>query len=263
MAGKLPAFQFYPGDWLKDPRLRVCSHAAKGVYIDMLCLMFESDERGVLATAGRAWSETEIAQAVGGDQNVTLAGIRELVDRGVVSRQGSNPEGAIYSRRMVRDEQKRRQCSEAGKKGGGNPALTYKGQPKGVPKGVPKRNGGSSSSVSTSTSESDVLTNVTSEDLKLNQPLLGKWQAVVAAGLLPDTREFLHLFFAVSEFALTRNNPGGAFRTAILNKDFRGIGPHEERAKQRLREAEAELQKDRDPVVLRVAQDTARRMNAG
>lgn len=28
---KLPAFQFYPGDWRKDPNLCRCSHAAKGV----------------------------------------------------------------------------------------------------------------------------------------------------------------------------------------------------------------------------------------
>ena len=27
---KLPAFQFYPGDWRKDPSLCRCSHAAKG-----------------------------------------------------------------------------------------------------------------------------------------------------------------------------------------------------------------------------------------
>lgn len=45
---KLPSFQFYPGDWLKDPDLRICSLAAKGLLIDMLCYMHESQERGVL-----------------------------------------------------------------------------------------------------------------------------------------------------------------------------------------------------------------------
>ena len=108
MAGKLAYMQFYPGDWLKDPALRRCTHAAKGVYIDMLCFMWECEERGVLATSGQAWGDEEIARAVGGDQRETLALIAELVAKGVVSRRAS---GAIYSRRMVRDEEERRKTA--------------------------------------------------------------------------------------------------------------------------------------------------------
>lgn len=102
---KLPGFMFYPGDWLKDADLRRCSHAAKGVWTDMLCLMFECEERGVLATAGRAWSDDEIAQAVGGDKLITLSCIIELVEKRVASRNHSN---AVYSRRMVREEKERK-----------------------------------------------------------------------------------------------------------------------------------------------------------
>ena len=42
---------FYPGDWFKDPALRSVSLAARGLWIDMLCLMFEGDHRGYLPHA--------------------------------------------------------------------------------------------------------------------------------------------------------------------------------------------------------------------
>lgn len=112
---KLPAFQFYPGDWLKDANLRRCSHAAKGVWIDMLCLMFECDTRGVLASNGQPWSDTDIVAAVGGDAAEVRSCITELLSKGVASRNG---EGAIFSRRLVRDEQIRQERVRAGSKGG-------------------------------------------------------------------------------------------------------------------------------------------------
>jgi hypothetical protein len=105
MGAKLPSFQFYPGDWQKDPDLRRCCHAAKGVWVDMLCLMFECEQRGVLATSGTAWTDDEIVRAVGGDHDVTLACLRELVEKRVAHR---DDRGAVYSRRLVRDEDSRR-----------------------------------------------------------------------------------------------------------------------------------------------------------
>jgi len=44
--GKLPAFQFYPGDWLKDPELSMCSPATRGIWIDFLCRAHESGRSG-------------------------------------------------------------------------------------------------------------------------------------------------------------------------------------------------------------------------
>lgn len=152
MSKKLPAFQFYPGDWLKDPNLRRCTHAAKGVWVDILCLMHESQERGYLATSGVAWSDEDIALAVGGDKSIVLACITELTLKGVAKR---DARGALYSKRMVSDERKRRLCSDAGKKGG-NPALlaknspTLKGQDKGEVKGRVKPELTPSSSTSSS-----------------------------------------------------------------------------------------------------------------
>src|SRR5579884_1019511 len=104
LANKLPAFQFYPGDWLKDPNLRRCSKAAKGVWIDMMCLMFECEDRGILASGGVPWTKEEISAAIGGDHAENLACIEELLRKGVVS---LTKLGAISNRRMVRDEEMR------------------------------------------------------------------------------------------------------------------------------------------------------------
>lgn len=148
---KLPSFQFYPGDWLKDPNLRRCTKSARGVWIDMVCLSFECEERGVFAASGEPWPDGDIAAAIGGDIAENLRAIDELLAKGVCSRNNS---GAIFCRRVVRDEQKRRLCSEAGKKGGGNPDLTFKGVSKGTlkggSKGTSKRNAKASSSSSSS-----------------------------------------------------------------------------------------------------------------
>jgi len=112
--GKLPAFMFYPGDWQKDPCLRRCSKAAKGVWMDMLCLLFECPSRGVFVDAsGKPWSDEEIAEAIGGDIGANLGYIAELVSKGVAQR---DTRGAIFSRRMVRDEQNRRSATERKRK---------------------------------------------------------------------------------------------------------------------------------------------------
>lgn len=140
---KLPAFQFYPADWLKDPDLRRCSHAAKGVWIDMLCVMHECEERGVLATAGKAWSDEEIASVVGGDRKATLSCIHELIEKQVARRRGA---GAIYSARMTRDEAIRKARAAAGSEGGKQKAS--KAPSKTLAKGVAKSGSSSSSSSS-------------------------------------------------------------------------------------------------------------------
>jgi len=98
---KLPSFQFYPGDWMKDPNLRRCSQAARGVWIDMLCLMFECEQRGVFATGSRPWQLEEVAAAVGGNADVTLRCINELVAKGVCK---VREDGALFSSRIVKDE---------------------------------------------------------------------------------------------------------------------------------------------------------------
>ena len=116
---KLPSFQFYPGDWLKDPALRRVSKAAKGVWIDMICLSFECEERGIFASNGVPWPDEDIAAAVGGNLTENLHALSELLAKGVCSR---NQAGAVFCRRVVRDEQVRQKRVVAGRLGG-NPDL--------------------------------------------------------------------------------------------------------------------------------------------
>lgn len=162
-----PSFQFYPADWVKDANLRRCSKAEKGLWVDVICLMHESEVRGALVTSGRAWPADEIAEAVGGDkvenlrllEALTLKGVSKVAPRVWPSTPEADPfrhlpEGAYYNARMVRDENKRKLCSDAGKKGG-NPTLkgADKGLPKGDSKGPSKRNPTPSSSSSSSSSD--------------------------------------------------------------------------------------------------------------
>jgi hypothetical protein len=44
--GKAPAFQFYVRDWLADPDLQMASSSTKGIWINALCFMWESQDRG-------------------------------------------------------------------------------------------------------------------------------------------------------------------------------------------------------------------------
>lgn len=113
---KLPWFQFYPGDWSKDPFLRTCSRAAKGLWIDLMCIMFECSPRGILAFPGGVpMSVRDIAIAAGGDVEQNMQLLEELLVKGVARR---NEEGAIFSKRMMEDDQLRQVRAESGSKGG-------------------------------------------------------------------------------------------------------------------------------------------------
>ena len=153
MSDKLPAFQFYPADWMSDPALRSVSYEARGLWADMLCLMHKSDRRGYLQLNGRPVSPEEIARMTGGAADQVARLLQELVSAGVPS---ATEDGVIFNRRMVLDEQKRKLCSEAGKAGGGNPSFKgdTKGGPKGTTKGRTKRNTPPSYSASSSSSTS-------------------------------------------------------------------------------------------------------------
>lgn len=46
---KVPAIQFYPGDWLKDSDLSKCLPATRGIWMDALCAMHQSDRSDSLS----------------------------------------------------------------------------------------------------------------------------------------------------------------------------------------------------------------------
>lgn len=116
---KLPAMQFYTGDWMKDPALRSVSSSARGLWIDMLCLMHDSDRRGYLQVNGKPVSLEMLARMTGNETEQVSRDLQELENSGVYS---CTEHGTIFCRRMVRDEARRQRLRENGKKGG-NPAL--------------------------------------------------------------------------------------------------------------------------------------------
>jgi hypothetical protein len=117
---KLPAIQFYPGDWRKDPGVQALSFHDRGVWFEIILLMHESDERGKLLLNGKPMPEIALARLLGLDNQILTTTLTTLLDFGVASR--CQETGAIVCRRMLRDENLRNIRKEAGSKGG-NPIL--------------------------------------------------------------------------------------------------------------------------------------------
>lgn len=119
-AGKMPSFQFYPADWRKDPAIQSLDYETRGVWFEMLCIMHESKERGVLLLNGYVMPEDALARLLGLDNQKLSECITKLLTYGVAKRRISD--GAIFNKRMVEDERLCEIRRNAGKMGG-NPAL--------------------------------------------------------------------------------------------------------------------------------------------
>ncbi|AMV20452.1 hypothetical protein [Planctomyces sp. SH-PL14] len=117
---KLPSFQFYPGDWKKDPGVQALNYHDRGVWFEILLLMHESSKRGVLLLNGKPMPNEALAAALGLDNQNLESTLTKLEAYGVASRDEET--GALVCRRMIRDEQLRQIRKTAGSKGG-NPSL--------------------------------------------------------------------------------------------------------------------------------------------
>lgn len=119
-----PYFNWYPADHQGDPRLRGCSPIARLVWREMLDLMHGAEPYGHLVSGGRAMDYQTLSRKIAVDAADVRRAVRELENEGVFSR---TSDGVIYSRRMVRDEERRQTLQENGRKGG-NPKLTPRKQ---------------------------------------------------------------------------------------------------------------------------------------
>jgi hypothetical protein len=99
---KQPVFPLYTGDWLKDPDLSKCSPATRGIWIDVLCAMHESDRRGILE--GTAEQLSRVLRC--GPADVTRA-VRELKETGAANVEESNGAVTLVNRRMQREYEER------------------------------------------------------------------------------------------------------------------------------------------------------------
>lgn len=113
---KRPASQYYWGDWFKDVALQTCSLPARGLWHEMNCLMHQGEPYGHLTMPnGKPMQPAQLANLCKVSSGVCKKLIQELEDNGVLSRAET---GAIYSRRMVRDEASRELRAEIGRQNG-------------------------------------------------------------------------------------------------------------------------------------------------
>jgi hypothetical protein len=109
--------KFWPGDWRTDDALASCSAAARGVWIELLCLMWTAPVRGVLPNEPRRLARLarvapeEMEQAL-----EELSAARVFSSGDSVSE--TLPADAIVSRRMWREWHRTVQAREAGRRGG-------------------------------------------------------------------------------------------------------------------------------------------------
>jgi hypothetical protein len=60
-----PAFQSYPGDWRRDTALQTCSLAARGLWIEIVCLMHEGEPYDCLRVGAKTIPVELLARMVG------------------------------------------------------------------------------------------------------------------------------------------------------------------------------------------------------
>lgn len=149
---KRPAFQFYPSDWRNDAGLRLCSIGARGLWIEMMCLMHDATPYGHLTVMGRAIAPEALARLAGESVAAVKRWLVEMEQNDVFSR---TDEGVIYSRRMVRDEEIREARAAGGPLGkefghlgasfgnlGGNPKKKAQYNEPGYVYAIQRRDGG-------------------------------------------------------------------------------------------------------------------------
>lgn len=174
---KMPAMQFYPADWRKDLAVQALGYHDRGVWFEMLCLMHESSERGVLLLNGVPMAEDVLARLLGLDNQTLNQTLATLLTYGVAKRRLTD--NAIFSKRMVDDEKLCKIRREAGRQGG-NPAL-LKQIPTTPLKQIPTPSSSSSSSSSDSkAAAAGILTYLNEKAGKNFRPVKANISLIVA-----------------------------------------------------------------------------------
>jgi hypothetical protein len=106
--------KFYPADWQSDERLGMCTLAARGLWMEMLALMHKANPYGHLLVNGMQPSDEQIAALARAPTDQARTLIQELEQAGVFSRTRN---GTIYSRRMTKDEKRRKDGKKTANEG--------------------------------------------------------------------------------------------------------------------------------------------------
>jgi hypothetical protein len=182
---KSPGFWFFTGDWMKDPELRFCSLFARGLLVDLLCILFEAKEQGYASNPdGTPRTDEQIADAVsGGSREDKLSALAELERSGVLSR---DFRGVLFSRRIARLSELSEARKQNGSKGGSKTQAKLKQ--------TGEQKAGVSVSVSDSVSDSfleETHTHTPAEPDDFRQPgwAADEWERFVAAWNVTERAE--------------------------------------------------------------------------
>jgi len=105
--GKNPAFQFYSGDWLKDPELQACNASTRGIWINLIAHMWESNPRGEIR--GTLLQITRLGNTNSKQMSLFIneVGVTHFADV-----ENTNGIYIIRNRRMIREEKEREATRE-------------------------------------------------------------------------------------------------------------------------------------------------------
>lgn len=131
-----PWMKFYPRDWRGDQALRAVSMAARGLWMECLCIMHEAKPYGHLLINGVVVEDDVLARMVGASVDDVSALMAELRKAGVLS---VTRAGVVFSRRMVKDNGRAQKGAKAARKrwSQGADNTEENDRPNGYPNGTP------------------------------------------------------------------------------------------------------------------------------
>lgn len=97
-----PWMKFEPDRWQGDEALRMCAATARGVWIEIMCIMHKAEPYGHLLIRGKQPTDRQLAVITGLSPLELSESLAELEENEVFSR---TDDGTIFSRGMVRDEE--------------------------------------------------------------------------------------------------------------------------------------------------------------
>ncbi len=92
------------GDWVRDQALNACSLAAQGLWIRLLCHMWDSEKVGYLIVNDNSLDKEGIQNMLKMSNDIFDGPWNELVKYGVIKKDSETD--AYYSKRMVKDYKK-------------------------------------------------------------------------------------------------------------------------------------------------------------
>jgi uncharacterized protein YdaU (DUF1376 family) len=99
---KTPAFQFYPSDWLSDFHVRAMTYEQRGIYIDMLCLMW--GEQDCMLP-----DDLTVLERMLNVPSTTLE---------IIMQRFQKKDGKIFSKRLLEERKKQEDWRRKSRKGG-------------------------------------------------------------------------------------------------------------------------------------------------